>query len=168
MEKRSSKWYHPTLERRFSKISKKYIGNWGLGYFLFDSLACVPVILYEAAHGFTTDPEEKEEQIESQAYIVLIMFKLFKILMLSRISLQLNYAADLMKERFGTKKVLVENLMGYIRAAGSFLIMIHIFSCLWIYVGALDGQWMTEEEKEFNDKGLTYLNAIYYITTTMT
>lgn len=46
--------------------------------------------------------------------------------------------------------------------------MIHFFSCTWIYVGAMDDQWMSEEEKLFEDKGTIYVNSIYFITTTMT
>ena len=60
MEKRSASWYHPIWEKRFSMISRKYISNVYNGYFLYDSLACVPVFLYEAANGFTTDFDEKE------------------------------------------------------------------------------------------------------------
>ena len=61
MERRSASWYHPIWEKRFSQIAKKYIGNRGFGYFLFDSLACVPVFLYEMSQGFTTDYEEKQD-----------------------------------------------------------------------------------------------------------
>jgi len=86
MERRNAKWFHPSLEKRFSKISKKYIGPKGFGYFIFDFLACVPVLLYEGAHGFTTDLDKKEYQIGTTVYHVFIFFKLFKILMLSRIS----------------------------------------------------------------------------------
>ena len=46
--------------------------------------------------------------------------------------------------------------------------MIHFFACTWIYVGAMEDQWMSEEEKLFNDKSTTYVNSIYFITTTMT
>ena len=99
---------------------------------------------------------------------MFIFFKLFKILMLSRISQSFTFVGDLLSERFMTKKVQVENAIGFIRAAGSFCIMIHVFSCAWIYVGALDNQWMGEEEKLFKDKGTTYVNSIYFITTTMT
>lgn len=168
MERRSAKWYDPIFEKRFSKISRNYIGSRGFGYFLFDFLACVPVFLYEASNGFTKDFEEKEEQIESNVYIVFIFFKLFKLLMLSRISQSLSYVGDLLSDRFVTKKIKVENIMGYVRAAGSFSIMIHIFSCAWIYIGALDDQWMDDEEKLFEDKPSTYVNSIYFITTTMT
>ena len=128
----------------------------------------MPVFLYEARYGFTKDFEEKEEQIESNVYIVFIFFKLFKLLMLSRISQSLSYVGDLLSDRFVTKKIKVENIMGYVRAAGSFCIMIHIFSCAWIYIGALDDQWMDDEEKLFEDKPSTYVNSIYFITTTMT
>ena len=62
----------------------------------------------------------------------------------------------------------MENYTGYIRSVGSFTIMVHVFACMWIYVGALDGQWMSEEEKLFQDKGKTYANSLYFITTTMT
>ena len=135
MEHRNAKWYHPTLEKRFSKISKKYIGPKGFGYFIFDFLACVPVLTYEIIFA----DHDKEEQIENTVYMVFVFFKLFKILMLSRISQSLSYVGDLVKERFVTKKINVENTMGYIRAAGSFMIMIHIFSCAWIFIGAIDG-----------------------------
>ena len=63
---------------------------------------------------------------------------------------------------------MIENLSGYIRSVAGFLIMIHFFSCTWIYVGAMDDQWMSEEEKLFEDKSTTYVNSIYFITTTMT
>ena len=61
MERRSASWYQPIWERRFSQIAKKYIGSRGFGYFLFDSLACVPVFLYEMSYGFTTDYEKKSD-----------------------------------------------------------------------------------------------------------
>ena len=32
----------------------------------------------------------------------------------------------------------------------------------------MDDQWMSEEEKLFEDKGTIYVNSIYFITTTMT
>ena len=54
MERRGAKWFDPSYEMRFSKISAKYFGRFYLGYFLFDFLACVPVLLYEAGGGFTT------------------------------------------------------------------------------------------------------------------
>ena len=39
-----------------------------IGYFLFDCLACVPCLIYEAKDGFTTDLEVKEEHIEDVVY----------------------------------------------------------------------------------------------------
>ena len=142
---RSSAWYDPNYEKRITKIAKNYIGKYGFGYFLFDFLACVPVLLYEAAHGFTTDYEEKYEQIHSNQYITYVWFKIFKILMLARIFQLLNFVEILLNSFFESKIVTINNLVNYIKACLAFAVMIHIFACAWIYVGALEHQWMTEE-----------------------
>ena len=58
-------WYDPVLEKRFSKIAARYLGPFMFGYFLFDVLACLPVLSYEAINGFKTDYDDKWEQINS-------------------------------------------------------------------------------------------------------
>lgn len=62
----------------------------------------------------------------------------------------------------------VENIIGQIRAASSFAVMIHCFACLWIYIGALDHQWMDDDQRKFGEMDTMYLDALYFITTTMT
>lgn len=59
IEIKTAKWYDPQFEKRFSKISRKYIGPFLLGYFIFDFLACAPVFFYEMFDGFTTDYDQK-------------------------------------------------------------------------------------------------------------
>ena len=61
MERRSAKWFDPNFELRFSKISGKYFGRYYLGYFLFDFLACVPLLTYEASAGFSTYESIKQD-----------------------------------------------------------------------------------------------------------
>ena len=90
IDRMNAKWYDPEYEKRCTKIAGKYLGTFFIGYFLFDSLACVPVFLYEASHGFTTSEAEKDEQIASNVYQILCAFKVFKLLMLSRINKSLN------------------------------------------------------------------------------
>ena len=58
--------------------------------------------------------------------------------------------------------------MGYIRAAGEFIILIHIFSCAWLYIGAVPNQWMTVEQTQYKERGILYLDAVYFVATTMT
>lgn len=63
------------------------------------------------------------------------------------------------------------NLVNYTKAAGAFAVMIHIFACVWIYIGANPGQWMTVEQYdqgEFKKKAKLYVDALYFITSTMT
>ena len=90
--------------------------------------------------------------------------------MLSRISGLLNYLSEILKNQiFVRQKVTIENTMAYVRSIFEFGIMIHLFSCLWIFIGALNDEWM-ENEKEifFEKKAETYVDALYFITTTMT
>ena len=112
---------------------------------MFDSCACIPIFLYEASYGFTTDEAEKERQIESNVYNVFVFFKLFKLLMISRINRSINLIQDQLKEIFVQDKITVENMFGYMKAAFTFLILIHFFACVWLYTGAIEGEWMTEE-----------------------
>ena len=55
IEKKNASWYDPIWEKRFTKIAGKYVGKSMFGYFLFDALACIPILLYEGSNGFTTD-----------------------------------------------------------------------------------------------------------------
>ena len=50
--------------------------------------------------------------------------------------------------------------------------MIHIFACVWIFIGAESDQWMTgehfDEERNFIKMPKIYVDALYFITSTMT
>ena len=168
INRRNAKWYDPVFEKRFSKIARKYIGPFAIGYFIFDFLACFPLLAYEASHGFDTSYDLKWNHIHNKTFEIFVIFKIFKILMLSRISESLTFFEEKTKDIFMQDKIRVENLFGYLRAAGEFLIMIHIFACLWLYIGALEGQWMTDDERLYEEKASMYVDALYFITTTMT
>ena len=43
-----------------------------------------------------------------------------------------------------------------------------MFACIWIYIGILDDEWMDDIERQLDGKAETYVNAIYFVTTTMT
>lgn len=66
----------------------------------------------------------------------MVFFKVFKLLMLSRISQSITFIEDSIKDVFVRKKLQVENVIGQLRAASEFAIMIHFFACLWVYIGA--------------------------------
>lgn len=156
------------FEKRFTRISRKYLGRYFIGYFLFDCLACIPVLSYEVVGGFTTDEDEKRRQIESMQYQLFWAFKLFKFLMLARIMQSLMFVENLLKETYVEHTFTVENFMGYVRAAGEFIVMIHIFSCTWLFVGQLPDQWFDNDELEYSGHGTMYIDGIYFVTTTMT
>lgn len=89
--------------------------------------------------------------------------------MLSRINQSVTFIEETIKSIFVRQKITVQNVIGQLRAASEFAIMIHFFACLWIYIGALDDSWMTEEQRLFENNIVElYLDALYFITTTMT
>lgn len=99
---------------------------------------------------------------------MFISFKLFKFLMLSRIMQSLDFIEHILKDRFVEQSFTVENIMGYVRAAGEFIVMIHIFACTWLGVGQLDGQWFDNDGMDYDSNVQMYVDAIYFVTTTMT
>ena len=98
IERRNAVWYDPQFEKRFSIIAKKYTGQYYIGYFLFDCLACIPVLSYEASDGFSTHEEFVMNHIDSRQYQIFWGFKTFKFLMLSRIMQSLMFIETLLKE----------------------------------------------------------------------
>ena len=168
IERRNAVWYDPQFEKRFSKISRKYCGSFFIGYFLFDCLACIPVLVYEAVDGFSTKDDVVQDHIDSTQYKVFWGFKIFKFLMLSRILASLNFIETLMKDRFVEQSFTVENFMGYLRAAGEFIIMIHLFSCGWLFVGQMEDQFYYNNANTYATNVDLYVESIYFVTTTMT
>lgn len=69
-----------------------------LGYFIIDFLACAPILVYEATSGFTTDYNTKLDQIDTTTYKLFVIFKLFKLAMLTRISQSINFIQDTIKD----------------------------------------------------------------------
>lgn len=172
IDRRNAKWYDPVFEKRGSRIAKKYCGSFLFdGLFIYNFVACAPVLAYEAYYGFSTDYEVKWDKIHTLHYQLFMAFKLFKIVMLVEISNQWQLIEDVLKEYFVTSKLTIENTTNFLKAVFAFLAMLHVFACAWIWIGALSGenQWMEDNiEIYLEDEETTYVNAFYFIATTMT
>ena len=88
--------------------------------------------------------------------------------MLSRIMQSLTFIEHLLKDRFVEQSFTVENIMGYVRAAGEFILMVHIFVCLFLYLGQFDNEWFANDGIEYDSVTVMYIDANYFVTTTMT
>jgi len=94
---------------------------------------------------------------------------LFKLIILFQIGNQWSFVEDIVKEYFVTSKLTIENTINYFGAVVAFLVMLHVFACTWIWIGALEDQWMEgDDESYYEDKLSTYFQAFYFISTTMT
>ena len=79
-----------------------------MGPFWFDVLACVPVLVYEAAHGFTNDFENKSQMINNSPYQVYMAFKLLKITKLATINQSSFYIEEYLTEIYITHRIVLE------------------------------------------------------------
>lgn len=170
IEKRNAVWYDPNFDKRFSRISKKYVGSYFIGYFLFDCLACVPVLFFELTHGFTTDPDRVNEHIHTHQYYLFVFFKLFKFLMLPRLMQSLNFLEAILKQAFVKDTFVVQLIMSYTKAGAAFILMVHISTCAWLWVGNIPDEWMDHlsDQSKREDLRSLYVASMYFITTTMT
>ena len=69
--------------------------------------------------------------------------------MLVEISKQWQLIQDVLKEYYVSSKLTIENTTNFFNAMFAFLVMLHVFACAWIWVGALEDQWMYEETDSF-------------------
>lgn len=72
--------------------------------------------------------------------------------MLARIVHSLEFIENLLKDKYVERSFTVENIMGYTKAAGEFIVLIHIFSCFWLFVAQTEDQWFDKDGVEYSGK----------------
>ena len=80
-EKKKSKLDDDVYEMRFTSIVERYMKT----SFIFDFLACVPVLFYDALYGFTTDEDQIEIILNSGLYWFFNFLKICKLAQIIRI-----------------------------------------------------------------------------------
>ena len=58
--------------------------------------------------------------------------------MLIEISKQWLQIEEVLEEYYVTSKLTIENTTNFVNAVFAFLVLLHVFACAWIWVGALD------------------------------
>ena len=99
-------------------------------------MACVPVLLYEARYGFSTDFDTVKTMILTGWYHLWAFFKILRLLSFSRVKDVLERAADRIDELFPMQKVLIINVKIITWVAIRFAIFTHILVCVWIFVSS--------------------------------
>ena len=99
-------------------------------------MACVPVLLYEARYGFSTDFDTVKTMILTGWYHLWAFFKILRLLSFSRVKDVLERAADRIDELFPMEKVLIINVKIITWVAIRFAIFTHILVCVWIFVSS--------------------------------
>ena len=141
------------------KILKSYIKGW----FFIDLSSCIPIQLIIDSNGSFS----KVIRIGSvpRLYRLIKMAKLIRMIKIIKARSQmLKYISKLYRVDAG-----VERLIWFLI---TFLVMIHILACLWIFIGEyyFDNtpfNWITESGLQDLDEFELYINGLYWCITTL-
>ena len=147
-QKKKSKFDDDRYELRLSRIALRYLKS----YFLFDFLACIPILIYEATYKFSTDGATVLAMIESGWYWYFNLFKIFKILQYLRISEVLKRLGENADVLFPHKKVLILNMRKIMLVAIKFGLNIHLMTCLFMLSSTGQREEQENYEKAFIQK----------------
>ena len=76
------------------------------------------------------------------------MFKMFMLLQISNNWLTIE---EILKHYFVRSKLAIENTTTYIESVFIFLIMQHVFTCAWIWIGNNGNGWMGDDADLYYD-----------------
>ena len=99
----------------------------------------MPILIYEAYFGFSSDFMTVLTMVESKWYInynFYNAFKIFKLLQYLRIMSVLNGVGQKMDRLFPHKKVLILNMQKIMWVTIRFCLNIHIMTCLLVIVSS--------------------------------
>ena len=111
-------------------IVRRYLKS----YFIFDFMACVPVLIYEASYSFSNDFKTVIKMIDTRWYNFWSLFKVFKFLHYLRIKEVLTRFFEKLDNLFPLQKILVVNIRNVLWSAIRFCIATHVIACLFIIV----------------------------------
>ena len=116
-------------ENRFKKIFWKYLTR----SMIFDIAFCFPQCIYYLRYVNLDDAEFGQalgDYRESNAYIVLMALKLFKLTNLVRVFSILESMRDALKRRFFHRRNMIQNIFMWIISLIKLFFLIHLFSAI--------------------------------------
>lgn len=150
----------PVYERDVCVLFVKYLR----GDFLFDSLANLPIFIYEALYGFP----DLEQGDFSKAYLVFMGLKFFRLFHLDEVWQSFARVKEILAEIFYLHRYMFENLLSWTLAATKLLLCINANACGWILIKKIKDRNGSisidfEEEHFFGQ----YAEAVYFMVTTI-
>ena len=163
------------FEKRFTQIAIRYAKT----VLIPDLLACAPILIYELSNGFTTDEARVRQMIDNRLYFLLFALKIFKIGMLTRITVFTSIIAQRIDQYIPhVKRTIFLNIAEGSRILMIFLILTHWFACIWIGFRSDQGTPFIASFIPLDTSDLTpkeiiracfdvYVNSFHYVVTTM-
>ena len=128
---------------------------------VFDILGNFPILFYHIFLGFPTEDFSNWFKL----YMALKTLRLFQV---KRVTDTLKRLMEMLSDIFFLKRYMFNNVLSWIMASFKFLLTIHYFACLWIYVTSFkEEQGLPEAFFIYEDRFHQYYEALYLMTTTI-
>ena len=125
----------PIYEMRITKIASKYLKT----YFIFELLACAPILVFEASYRFTTDYQEvKELHIDSALYRLFYALKLFKLLAFPKVAHVANTIVAEIKDYFYVYRGEIQSAYVIVATVLKAIIIAHVMVCFWLRIEIIE------------------------------
>ena len=105
-KKKQLKQEHPTFDFRFSRIAIKYFKS----SFLFDIVACLPLLVFEAKDLFDSSLLTSLEYCEGGTYLYINLLSLLRVAMLYKVFASIIMIFNKLNEVYITRRLLLENI----------------------------------------------------------
>ena len=127
-------------------------------YFIFDFMASVPVLIYEASYNFSNDFETVIKMIDTRWYNFWSLFKVFKFLHYLRIKEVLTRFFEKLDDLFPLQKILVVNIRNVLWTTIRFCIATHVIACFFVMVSY--NRIQAQEQEFIETHGYGFRDAV--------
>ena len=97
-------------------------------------LANIPIIVYAIMYHFPYDEESLDEKVNDPIFVIFMGMKTLRLIHAYTIADTLSRFMDILGNIFFLHTYMFENLYKWLISALKFIISIHYFACIWIYI----------------------------------
>ena len=166
---------HPVYETRFTHIASRYLKT----YFVFEFLACAPILIYETIFRFTIDYDDvKKYHVDSLLYHIFFFMKIFKLLAAPKVAETFAMTVGALKDFFYMHRTLINGIHRMVHVILKTGLISHIMVCIWLRLSLyFDEQYFLESENSYDNLDIIeleskimiyYTTQLYFIVTTVT
>ena len=119
--------------------------------FIFDILGNFPVSYYLLYYHFSSEKFDIDELVENEIFIAAMLLRLLRLWHIREVAASFDRIFSVLKTIFYMQMFTLTNLHSWVVAAVKLIIVIHLFSCGWIYISVYKTKEGFSHVVEFTD-----------------